>query len=182
MNEYTFWTLSESDSTESRCVNPAPNGLCHIRCKTWTQEAGDKIMCQFGQNDPNIQWGIQAHEFQGPDGYDEAIELGPVIRETDLSKDSIVVSEEGNLIGFLVGDRMVFWIDDFEEGGRFDRISVGYEPELILEKYCEEQDENGEWAVCAEWDEAIPDNGRPKQYTVVYGILTPQPYSSRFWS
>ena len=182
MSDYVFWTLCESDGPQSQFINPAPNGTCHIRRKTWTQEAGDKIMRQFGRNDPNIEWGIQAHIFIESDGYSDPMTDAPLIQERGLSSDSIVVSDEGNLIGFLVCEHKVFWIDDFKEGGRFDPIDLGYEPDLVIEKYCLEEDEHGEWSVCAEWDEAVPDNGKPKEYTVVYGILTQQPYSWRFSS
>ena len=181
MNEYTFWTLCESCSRESLRVNPAPDGLCHIERRIYPQKVRDEILYQYEGSNPDAGWVIQKHTFWSSDGYDSVMKDDPVIMEEDIGKENIVVSEEGKLIGFLVGEHKVFWIDDFEEGGRFDRITLDYQPDIILEKWCEEQDENGEWSICAKWDEAVPNNGRPKEYTVVYGILT-RSFYSRFSS
>ena len=169
MRGRALWTLIEIATPNSRCVNPAPNGLSRITRWFYTDKDIAGFEDQYDGGDRYGGWVFAGTEFSSSTGYFSDRE-DEGCSEHFFHLDDFVVSREGKLIGFLVKENKVFWIEDFVEGGKYYSEENEFHSDLIMEKWCTEMED--EDSIIAEDDEPVPDDDRPKKFHITFGYLT----------
>ena len=150
MADLFFLTAVREPRGDAVPVNPGPNGERYLFRHPFPMEMYDDILKQYQGRDPLNGWVIQRSDFLSFGRYIKDPGAGdPEVSENYIDDDDFVLSPEGVLLGFTVGEGKVFWIRDFQPGGKYYEEKLGYHPDLILKKEC--------------------DRG---EYHVVYGYLT----------